>query len=159
MQSGTVERNVWINAPRAKVWSAITDPVEIAQWFIPTVPGAEISRSEAGTLMMRIGEMGIDFALLDIVEDGRCATLLTLPDRRLPVTYTLEDDDGGTRLTVRVSGFDTLHDDEAATRQRITGIVTRATGQILFVDTPGYQTTHRSSLNQAMNRRIGRAHV
>jgi GTP-binding protein Era len=40
------------------------------------------------------------------------------------------------------------------TRQRITGIVTRANGQVLFVDTPGYQTTHRSSLNQAMNRSV-----
>jgi GTP-binding protein Era len=40
------------------------------------------------------------------------------------------------------------------TRQRVTGIVTRPTGQVVFVDTPGYQTGYRSALNQAMNRSV-----
>jgi GTP-binding protein Era len=40
------------------------------------------------------------------------------------------------------------------TRQRITGIVTRPDAQIEFVDTPGFQTEHRSALNRAMNRGV-----
>jgi GTP-binding protein Era len=40
------------------------------------------------------------------------------------------------------------------TRQRVTGIVTLPHAQIVFVDTPGYQTEHRSALNQAMNREL-----
>jgi GTP-binding protein Era len=40
------------------------------------------------------------------------------------------------------------------TRQRVTGIVTRADAQVLFVDTPGYQTEHQSALNRAMNRSV-----
>jgi GTP-binding protein Era len=40
------------------------------------------------------------------------------------------------------------------TRQRITGIVTRPDAQVLFVDTPGYQTQHDSALNRAMNRTV-----
>ena len=40
------------------------------------------------------------------------------------------------------------------TRQRLTGIVTRAGAQIEFVDTPGFQTEHRSALNSAMNRGV-----
>ena len=40
------------------------------------------------------------------------------------------------------------------TRQRITGIVTRPTGQVAFIDTPGYQTRHTSTLNRAMNRSV-----
>lgn len=40
------------------------------------------------------------------------------------------------------------------TRQRITGIVTRAGAQIVFVDTPGFQTEHRSALNRALNRGV-----
>lgn len=40
------------------------------------------------------------------------------------------------------------------TRQRVTGIVTRPEAQIVFVDTPGYQTEHRSLLNSAMNRGV-----
>jgi len=37
------------------------------------------------------------------------------------------------------------------TRHRITGILTRGDTQILFVDTPGFQTLHRSRLNTRMN--------
>lgn len=40
------------------------------------------------------------------------------------------------------------------TRQRVTGIVTRADAQIVFVDTPGFQTEHRSALNRALNRGV-----
>lgn len=40
------------------------------------------------------------------------------------------------------------------TRHTITGIVTRPGYQIAFVDTPGYQTRHRSPLNRVMNRSV-----
>lgn len=40
------------------------------------------------------------------------------------------------------------------TRQRITGIVTRPDAQIVFVDTPGYQTEHDNALNRTMNRSV-----
>jgi GTP-binding protein Era len=40
------------------------------------------------------------------------------------------------------------------TRQRMTGIVTHGAGQIVFVDTPGYQVEHPSTLNRAMNRNV-----
>jgi GTP-binding protein Era len=43
------------------------------------------------------------------------------------------------------------------TRLRITGIVTRRQAQIVFVDTPGYQTAHRSTLNRLMNRSVSAA--
>ena len=40
------------------------------------------------------------------------------------------------------------------TRQRVTGIVTRPDAQIVFIDTPGFQTEHRSALNSALNRSV-----
>lgn len=43
------------------------------------------------------------------------------------------------------------------TRQRITGILTRDDAQIVFVDTPGFQTKHGSALNRMMNRGVTRA--
>lgn len=43
------------------------------------------------------------------------------------------------------------------TRGRITGIVTRGDAQIVFTDTPGYQTEHLSPLNRAMNRSVAAA--
>ena len=43
------------------------------------------------------------------------------------------------------------------TRQRITGIMTRADAQLMFVDTPGFQTRHTSALNRHMNRTVTQA--
>ncbi len=43
------------------------------------------------------------------------------------------------------------------TRNRITGILSRADAQIVFVDTPGFQTQHRNALNRIMNRSVGQA--
>ena len=43
------------------------------------------------------------------------------------------------------------------TRHRITGILTRPEGQLVFVDTPGFQTEHRSTMNRLMNRSVRQA--
>jgi GTP-binding protein Era len=43
------------------------------------------------------------------------------------------------------------------TRHRITGIVTRPEGQLIFVDTPGFQTEHRSAMTRMMNSSVRRA--
>ena len=40
------------------------------------------------------------------------------------------------------------------TRHRITGILTDAQTQFIFVDTPGFQSQYRNALNQAMNRSV-----
>jgi GTP-binding protein Era len=40
------------------------------------------------------------------------------------------------------------------TRHRVTGILTAADAQLVFVDTPGFQTRHRSRLNERMNRAV-----
>jgi GTP-binding protein Era len=40
------------------------------------------------------------------------------------------------------------------TRHRILGIVTSPSAQLIFVDTPGFQTAHRSRLNERMNRTV-----
>ena len=40
------------------------------------------------------------------------------------------------------------------TRTRVTGVLTRAQTQFIFVDTPGYQTRHLNALNRALNRSV-----
>ncbi len=40
------------------------------------------------------------------------------------------------------------------TRRRITGILTRDGAQLVFVDTPGFQTQHTTRLNRLMNRSV-----
>ena len=43
------------------------------------------------------------------------------------------------------------------TRNRITGILTRENAQLVFVDTPGFQTQHQSALNRLMNRTVSQS--
>jgi GTP-binding protein Era len=40
------------------------------------------------------------------------------------------------------------------TRRRVRGILTTPAAQFIFVDTPGFQTRHRSRLNERMNRAV-----
>ena len=43
------------------------------------------------------------------------------------------------------------------TRHRVTGILTTPQAQYVFVDTPGFQTKHRSRLNERMNRTVAQS--
>ena len=40
------------------------------------------------------------------------------------------------------------------TRHRITGILTEAEAQFLFLDTPGFQKAHDNALNRVLNRTV-----
>ena len=43
------------------------------------------------------------------------------------------------------------------TRQKVTGIYTDDTAQLIFVDTPGFQTEHRNALNDRLNQNVTEA--
>ena len=116
-----IEKQVIIAAPRSRVWQALTNAEEFGAWFKVdmtcvtfepgkpavgkmTFPGFEgmpfeifIDRIEPETLFsFRWHPYGIDPAY------DYSAEPMTL------VEFTLEDVDGGTRLTVVESGFDAI---------------------------------------------------
>ena len=108
METIAVERSIWINAPRERVWDAITNPEQIAQWFVPNLPGAKMKRDEVGKVTIYLGEMGVDFIILDIVDSPRQAVFRSLPDRLIATAYTLDEEKMGTRVTITMTGFDAL---------------------------------------------------
>ena len=55
-----VERSIFIPAPRDRVWQALTDPAQLAQWFLPPALGAQLQRDEGGKLSMLMGPMAVD---------------------------------------------------------------------------------------------------
>ena len=118
MQIKTIEQTVWIDAPRERVWQAITDPEQIVKWFVPNLPFASMTRDEAGKLTINLGEMGIDLLILETIDPPRQASIRSIPDRLIGSTYTLEEEQGGTRVTVTMSGLEALP--EAARQDRIT---------------------------------------
>jgi uncharacterized protein YndB with AHSA1/START domain len=117
MSEMTVERSIWIAAPRARVWQAVTDPEQIAQWLLPPMLGAQMSRDDGGTLSVLMGPMAVPVAMLEIVEAPRQAISRSLPEKQLATTYTLAEENDGTRVTVTMSGFEALP--RAAAQERL----------------------------------------
>src|SRR5688572_19975639 len=51
----TIERSIWIAAPRERVWQAVTDPEQVIQWFVPNLPGALMKRDDNGKVTVHLG--------------------------------------------------------------------------------------------------------
>jgi uncharacterized protein YndB with AHSA1/START domain len=121
MEKMSVERSIRLDAPRERVWQAMTTPEEIVGWLVPNLPGAMMKRSETGTVTIFLGEMGVDFMTLEVVEAGRQAVIRALPDMLLSTTWTLADDGAGTQVTASTGGFDLLPENARQDRTEYIG--------------------------------------
>jgi uncharacterized protein YndB with AHSA1/START domain len=113
MQSEAVriERSTWIAAPRDRVWQAVSAPEQIAQWFLPPALGATMSLDASGKLTVLMGPMAAEIAAVEATEAPRRLTMRGKPDGVIATTYTLEEVDGGTKVTVTMHGFEQLPQD------------------------------------------------
>lgn len=121
-----IEKQVILDAPRARVWRALTDVSQFNTWFgvaltSPFSPGAEVSGRiaikgyEHVTMRIRIESMDAErfFSFRwhpYAVEPGvdYSAEPMTL------VSFTLADEAEGTRLTIVESGFDAIPESRRA---------------------------------------------
>jgi uncharacterized protein YndB with AHSA1/START domain len=67
-----------------------------------------MKRDERGKLFVMMGEMGVPVATLELVASPRQATLRGFPDGLLATSFALEEERGGTGVTVTMSGFESL---------------------------------------------------
>ena len=95
----SVERSIWIAAPRERVWQAIFEPEQAAQWFLPPALGAQLRRDESGKLSVLMGPMAVEVAMLEQIDPPRQLTSRGLPDNLIAAAYTLAEENGGTRVT------------------------------------------------------------
>ncbi len=116
-----IQRTIWINAPRERVWQAVTDPEQLVHWFLPSTMGAMMKRYDNGKLSLSFGPMEMDFAVLEEMDAPRQVTSRSLPDRLLATTYRFEEEQGGTRVTVTMSGFEALPADARHDRLNVSG--------------------------------------
>lgn len=110
MEAVTVERSIWINAPRERVWEAITQPEQLKQWW---GLGWELATLQQGASMKFHGTDGNWYdATIESVNPTRQFTLRWAENPQYPATFmttfTLDEQDGGTRVTVVESGFEQL---------------------------------------------------
>jgi carbon monoxide dehydrogenase subunit G len=70
MKNITIERSIWIDAPRERVWQAITALDQIVQWLVPNLPGAEMKRDDSGKVTIHLGPMIADIFTLARISPG-----------------------------------------------------------------------------------------
>jgi uncharacterized protein YndB with AHSA1/START domain len=134
MEHARIEKTVVLKAPRARVWTAISDARQFGRWFgvaldTPFVEGAEaigrIEPTEVDPEVARLQEpmRGAEWRVqVERIEPERLFAFRWHPFAVDPardysaepmtlVTFTLEEVEGGTRLTITETGFDALPPD------------------------------------------------
>ncbi|MDJ0334046.1 SRPBCC domain-containing protein [Salinibacterium sp. G-O1] len=116
----TVRRTITIAAPIDSVWSAVTVPEHISQWFgrvelspVSICATGTITWPERAPLALRIEALDAPrmIAYRWCGDGQREVTPQQMDEEHSTVfTFTLEEYEGGTRLTVVETGFDTASD-------------------------------------------------
>ena len=113
MVPSAIEREIVIDAPVEAVWSAVTEPDQIRQWFTDQaevdlrVGGSgrfRFPRGDSYQLQIEALEPPRRFAFRWVQPEGSVARA----DNSLLVEFTLLPEAGSTRLRVVESGFDSL---------------------------------------------------
>jgi uncharacterized protein YndB with AHSA1/START domain len=110
-----IERSIFIRAPRARVWRAIADVKEFSAWFNVEAEGAFAPGAKVLMRCLHPGYEHIRFSVaIESIEPERRFSWRWHPGSEQPpageepthVEFRLDDEDGGTRVTVIESGFD-----------------------------------------------------
>lgn len=105
-----VERSIWIAASRERVWRAVTDPAQIEQWFSPGISWTLTALEVGGRLFVPDPATGAEqyTQVITVVEPPCRLAMRTVPEPSGSVevtTYTLAEEDDGTRLTIVHAGY------------------------------------------------------
>lgn len=124
MQPIDVERSIWIRAPREQVWRAVTQAEQIMRWW--SNDHWEISVLEVGAAV-RFGNPADPLrARVAVVEPPRVFAIRWEPHplnhaTAMLTTFRLEEQDGGTLVTVTESGYEALPEDVRQRRLETAG--------------------------------------
>lgn len=115
MEKMAVERTIWINARRERVWQAVTEPDQLSQWYA-TYYHWDIPALEVGTTIRfynKDDQADAQIATIEVVDPPREFTVRWQPDKEYPevsliTSFLLAEEDGGTRATINESGYERL---------------------------------------------------
>jgi uncharacterized protein YndB with AHSA1/START domain len=116
-----IHKEIVLKAPRARVWKAISDPVEFGNWFKVDFMGAAFEAGKpARGKMTYPGHEGAPYEMIvDRIEAPRLFSFRWHPYGIDPnvdysgepmtlIEFVLEEVAGGTKLTITESGFDAI---------------------------------------------------
>lgn len=126
-----IEKVITLRAPVEVVWRAITDHREFGTWFKAALDGPFTIGGVTTGRIMEPGYEGMAFWLVTVLldpphlfafdwpsEEGASPEVIGSPGATTRVTFLLEAQGTGTRLTLTESGFDHLPADLAAVKFR-----------------------------------------
>ncbi len=115
MNEDRIEQDILIDAQPAQVWAVLTEPAHVGEWFSQASP-PEIDLRPGGIMRLDHGEHGVFRTTIVTVDpprrfvyrwaSGFPGEVATEANSTL-VEFTLEPENGGTRLKVVESGFTT----------------------------------------------------
>jgi uncharacterized protein YndB with AHSA1/START domain len=113
-----LEHNIWIAVPRERVWQAITETAHIKHWW-GAAGYAEIAELAPEATIRFDTTDGPIFATIRRVEPPHEFVYAWPPHPRyysvpFVTRYSLEEENGGTRLIFSESGFEAWPDDEVS---------------------------------------------
>src|SRR5688572_6385024 len=113
MEKLVVERTIWIDVPRERVWQAITNSEQLQQWWGDYW---EITALQVGATVKFGDPNDLMVASIQVLDAPRQFTILWPPQPQyhsieMTTTFILEEENGGTRVTVTETGFEALPDD------------------------------------------------
>ncbi|MBS1494147.1 MAG: SRPBCC domain-containing protein [Bacteroidetes bacterium] len=104
-----VIKEVTIDAPVSKVWKAITEKEQIAEWLMPS---NDFELKAGTTFHMTGSSKGVEYphicTITEIVPEKKLSYTWAVKDKLSDtlVTYELEEQDGKTKVTLTHSGWD-----------------------------------------------------
>lgn len=111
--SDSIERELILPVPPARVWKALTQPDQLSAWFgtqatVDLRPGGEVTFTWDGST----GPTGATRGVIETVDPPRCFAFRWRPssasEQTTRVEFTLEPHAEGTRLRLVESGFSSL---------------------------------------------------
>ena len=114
-----IERALFAAAPRDRVWRALTDPAEFGAWFCATADGPFVPGARVRMTSTHPSCPGLHFTIaIHEVAPPRSFSWRWHPGAQQPpegsgaptthVEFRLEEERGGTRVTVTESGFEAI---------------------------------------------------
>ena len=115
METLVVERSVLISTPLERVWQAITDPAQLAQWYAPGCPWEIPALKVGATVKFHNTDTDIQLATIEVFEPLKQITFRWQLDPAHPGitllnSFLLEEENENTRVTVSQAGYESLPD-------------------------------------------------
>jgi uncharacterized protein YndB with AHSA1/START domain len=112
----TVERDIWIAAPRERVWKAISEPEQFDKWFSPGTHWRSTGMHVGAKFSVYDPDSDTDLytQIIEVVDPPHRLVTRSAPEppeTPFVTTWTLLEENGGTRLMLHFSGYESLPDD------------------------------------------------